>query len=231
MIMTFVRVWGQVLPKSKFLYLFHKLAFVAISPPQTGHRAPILINRQSNWRRGHKNPNVNKSLFQWHLSKLPFNAGQSETTTCTTSFDVFAFLVLSWYLESLLVDEWVRLWTPPAPGLFWLFYISSFTQQLPAPIKHPRHICTLLQTLLCLIFASFDKFADLLLAGRQWSKHSRPWVAPIPLFVPLLPPSLFLSRFFTTLWFCQMRCCMPWGKVKSFCDWLFCYHLMFDLYN
>ena len=66
---------------------------------------------------------------------------------------------------------------------------------------------------------------------RQWSKHSRPWVAPVPLFVPLLPPSLFLSRFFTTLWFCQMRCCMPWGKVKSFCDWLFCYHLMFDLYN
>ena len=139
------------------------------------------------------------------FSKLPL---QDNPQTTTTRFDVF--IVLSWYLESLLVeqeaDEWERLVTPPAPGPTWLFYTSTqllfYTAGL---LLNLRHILTILSANVSSFPLPSSKYnidlcrnclADLgsTLVGKRWCKHLRPRVAPVPLFVSLFHHTLILPN-------------------------------------
>ena len=137
------------------------------------------------------------------FSKLPL---QDNPQTTTTRFDVF--IVLSWYLEGLLVeqeaDEWERLVTPPAPGPTWLFYTSTqllfYTAGL---LLNLRHILTsLLQMFHPLPSSKYNIdlcrncLADLgstLVASDDVNIRGRE-LPPVPLFVSLFHHTLILPN-------------------------------------
>ena len=112
--------------------------FCGYLPPKQATELLILINTENNWRWPQKSK-CQQITFQWHVFQTPKSTNPQTTTT---RFDVF--IVLSWYLESLLVeqeaDEWERLVTPPAPGPTWLFYTSTqllfYTAGLLLNLRH-----------------------------------------------------------------------------------------------
>ena len=167
------------------------------------------------------------------FSKLPL---QDNPQTTTTRFDVF--IVLSWYLEGLLVeqeaDEWERLVTPPAPGPTWLFYTSTqllfYTAGL---LLNLRHILTISLAYVSSFPLPSSKYnidlcrnclADLgstLVASDDVNIRGRE-LPPVPLFVslfhhtPILPNVLLFG--------------LEQGQVISLLI-VFFHHLMFEMHN
>ena len=191
-------------------------------PPKQATELLILINTKNNWRWPQKSK-CQQITFQWHVFQTPIT-GQS------TNHNYPFWCIHRTFLIFGKLIGWARGWwmgevgdAPcPRPHLIVLHFD-------PAPLLHGRpspksetHFANVSSLKICFSPLPSSEYnidlcrnclADLgstLVASDDVNIRGRE-----------LPPFLFLSPFFTTLWFCQMCCCLAWSKVKSFHYWLF----------